>query len=142
MSKCDPSHFSAKLIIPGHFLTEIILHCQEQSPYEACGILAGKNNVVEKVFKMTNVEKSSVSYLMDSREQFIAMKEMSGLGLAMVAIYHSHPVSSAYPSPKDISLAFYPDTFHVIVSLASGAAVIKAFEIKDGVREIEIIETH
>lgn len=131
-----------KLIIPGHFLKEIISHCREVYPYEACGILAGKNNVVEKVFKITNTEKSSVSYLMDSREQFAAMKEMSGKGLTMVAIYHSHPGSSAYPSPKDISLAFYPDTVHVIISFASGNPVIKAFEIKDGVREIEIIEVH
>jgi proteasome lid subunit RPN8/RPN11 len=131
-----------KLIIPRHFLKEIIAHCQEIYPYEACGILAGKNNVVEKIFKMTNIEKSSVSYLMDSGEQFIAMKEMREMGLAMVAIYHSHPVSSAYPSAKDISLAFYTDTFYVIVSLVSGEAVIKAFEIKDGVREIEIVEFH
>ncbi len=131
-----------KLIIPSSFLEEIISHCQELYPYEACGILAGKNNVVEKIFKITNIEKSSVSYLMDSREQFSTMKEIKGLGLSMVAIYHSHPFSSAYPSPKDISLAFYSETFHVIISLASGDTVIKAFEIKDGVREIEIIESH
>lgn len=131
-----------KLIIPRLLLKEIILHCLELYPYEACGILAGGDNVVEKVFKMTNIEKSSVSYLMDAREQFVAMKKIRVMGLAMIAIYHSHPVSSAYPSPKDISLAFYPDTFHVIISFAAGDTVIKAFEIKDGVREIEIIESY
>jgi proteasome lid subunit RPN8/RPN11 len=95
-----------QLVIPRHLVSEIILHCKEVYPNEACGILAGKGRVVQKVYKMTNIENSSVSYMMEPGEQFTVMKEMREQGLEMSAIYHSHPQSDVHPSPKDINLAF------------------------------------
>jgi proteasome lid subunit RPN8/RPN11 len=128
-----------QLVIPRHLVSEIILHCKEVYPNEACGILAGKGRVVQKVYKMTNIENSSVSYMMEPGEQFTVMKEMREQGLEMSAIYHSHPQSGVYPSPKDINLAFYPDSLYVIVSLIYEEPAIKAFEIKNGlIREVEI----
>jgi len=128
-----------QLVIPHHLVSEIILHCKEVYPNEACGILAGKGRVVQKVYKMTNIENSSVSYMMEPGEQFTVMKEMREQGLEMSAIYHSHPQSGVYPSPKDINLAFYPDSLYVIVSLIYEEPAIKAFEIKNGlIREVEI----
>jgi len=129
-----------ELFITRELLNEIISHCRKVYPYEACGILAGKSMVVQKVYKMTNIENSGVSYMLDSMEQFAAMKEMREQCLDMTAIYHSHPHSECYPSAKDIRLAFYPDSLHVILSLIHEEPVIKAYEIKDGiVREVEII---
>ncbi len=133
----------AELLISRELLAKIISHCKEIYPYEACGILAGKDNVVQKVYKMTNIENSSVSYMMEPREQFTVMKEMREQGLEMSAIYHSHPQSDVHPSPKDINLAFYPDSLYVIVSLINEEQpAIKAFEIKNGtVRETRILIT-
>ena len=129
-----------QLVIPRHLVSEIILHCKEIYPNEACGILAGKGRVVQKVYKMTNIENSSVSYMMEPGEQFTVMKEMREQGLEMSAIYHSHPQSGVYPSPKDINLAFYPDSLYVILSLIYEEPAIKAFEIKNGlIREVEIL---
>ncbi len=128
------------LIIHHDFLYEIISHCREVYPSEACGILAGKDGIVKKVYKMTNIYNSSVSYMMEPKEQFKVMKEMREHELEMIAIYHSHPESYPYPSPKDINLAFYEDSIYLIVSLAKQEPEIKAFEIKDGiVKEVEII---
>lgn len=128
------------LFIPKEILSEIISHCKDTYPYEACGILAGKDRVVKKIYKMTNIEKSSVSYMMESGEQFKVMKELREQGLEMTAIFHSHPYADAYPSRRDIKVAFYEDSFYVIVSFIHKEPLIKAFEIKDGiVREVEII---
>lgn len=57
----------------------------------------------------------------------------------MVAIFHSHPYSPAYPSAKDVQLAFYDDTVYLIVGLSVGKVnEIKAFTITEGnVREID-----
>lgn len=112
---------------------EMIAHCKEAYPLEACGILAGKNREVQRIYKMTNIERSTVSYFMESREQFRVMKEIRDSVLEMLAIYHSHPNSDAYPSPKDISLAFYEDSLYVIISLIYEEPVVKVFEIKDNV---------
>jgi proteasome lid subunit RPN8/RPN11 len=129
-----------QLVVPYHLVDEIILHCKEVYPNEACGILAGKGRVVQKVYTMINIEKSGVSYMMEPKEQFTVMKEMREQGLEMVAIYHSHPYSDAYPSPKDINLAFYEDSLYVILSLIYKEPIIKAFEIKDKeVKEVEIL---
>jgi proteasome lid subunit RPN8/RPN11 len=130
----------AQLVIPCHLVSEIISHCREVYPNEACGILAGKGRVVQRVYKMINIENSSVSYMMEPGEQFVVMKEIRGQGLEMAAIYHSHPHADSIPSAKDISLAFYSDSLYVVVSLIYEKPVIKAFEIKNGiVREVGIL---
>ncbi len=128
----------AQLVVPARLVSEIISHCRKGYPYEACGILAGKDGVVKKVYMMTNIENSGVSYIMEPKEQFTVMKEMREEGLDMVAIFHSHPHSDAYPSPRDIKLAFYSEPVYVIVSLINEPD-IRAFTInEDGVTEVEM----
>ena len=121
-----------QLIIPQLIFDEMIAHCKKGYPYEACGILAGKGDMVSKIYAMTNVEKSPVSYLLDSQEQFHVMKDMRENNLSMVAIFHSHPSSAAYPSRTDVKLAFYEDAVYVIVSLSENTPVVKAFSINEG----------
>lgn len=111
---------------------EIVLeHARDENPREACGILAGNNGIVEKVYRMKNKDLSSVTYLMDSMEQFAVMKEMRGKGLDIVGIYHSHTSSVAFPSATDIELAFYPEVSYLIVSLAGKEPQMRSFRIKD-----------
>jgi len=90
----------------------------ENYPFESCGILAGKNNIVEKVYKMKNVsDKPEICYFMDPKEQINVMKEIRISDMELLAIYHSHINVKAYPSKRDIELAFYPDAFYIIVSV-------------------------
>ena len=57
----------------------------------------------------------------------------------MLAIYHSHTASPAYPSQTDINLATYPDSIYLIVSLAEGEQPLRGFRIDDGeVSEVEL----
>ncbi|MBI4689660.1 MAG: M67 family metallopeptidase [Nitrospirae bacterium] len=95
-----------KLFLHREKLDEIIVFCRNAYPNEACGILAGRGNKVRKVYAITNIENSPVSYFMDSREQFKIMKDIRENNLSMLAIFHSHPSSPAYPSGKDVSLAW------------------------------------
>lgn len=88
-----------------------------EAPIEVCGILAGSNNRVEKLYKMTNTDRSSKRFMMEPKEQFAVVKDIRSAGLEMLAIYHSHPETSARPSAEDIRLALTPEVVHVIVSL-------------------------
>jgi proteasome lid subunit RPN8/RPN11 len=126
----------SELIIPKQILDAMLAHCREAGPNEACGILGGKGREVSELYRTGNAENSPVSYLMDSKEQFRVLKDMREKGLSMVGIFHSHPASAAYPSPKDVSLAFYEDAAYVIVGLAGEEPDVKAFSIRQG----EIIE--
>lgn len=80
---------------------------------------------------------------MEPEEQLKTMKDMKSKGLDMIAIFHSHPCTVAYPSNKDIELSFY-DVYHVIIALnPDGENLIfeaKCFKIKDGkVYEEELV---
>lgn len=128
-----------ELIIPHSLIDEMLLHAKEVYPKEACGILGGEGLITKRLYRMKNIDEGEVTYMMDSKEQFEVMKEIKKEGLSMTAIYHSHPHSPAYPSLRDISLAFYPDTVYIIIGLAGDEPEINAFLIKEGaVEEIKI----
>ena len=114
-------------------LEKILKQFKEESPNEACGILAGKNGRVEKVYAMANIDRSPATYFMDPKEQLLVMKEMRNAGLEMVGIYHSHVASPAYPSGHDVEMAFDPETSYVIVSLKDkDNPSVRSFKIKEG----------
>jgi proteasome lid subunit RPN8/RPN11 len=122
-----------ELVISREFIAQMVMHCRACYPNEACGILAGTGNRVTKVYLMTNVEPSPASYFMEPEEQFRVMKELRQDNLTMVAIFHSHPQSPAFPSAKDVSLAFYQDAIYVIVGLMNQQdPEIRAYTIVDG----------
>jgi proteasome lid subunit RPN8/RPN11 len=121
---------------------EMIRHAQREYPNEACGLLAGRDSRVAKVYQMTNAEHSPATYRLDPEEQFRAFMEIEEAGWELLAIYHSHSHSSAYPSATDLELAFYPDPLYLIISLADrDQPTIRAFRIAEGVVEDERMET-
>ncbi len=114
------------------FAEEMINHARQEAPNEACGILAGKDGVTSKLYRAKNVEPSPTKYLMDPRDQLNALLEMEKEGWDLLAIYHSHPMSAAYPSITDVDLAYYADPVYIIVSLGSqDKPEIRAFRIAD-----------
>lgn len=122
------------MIINEKDLNEIFEHVKNEHPKEACGILAGKENKITRVYNMKNTsDNPATCYFMDSKEQLKVFKEIRQENLEMLAIYHSHTNTAAYPSKMDIDLAFYPDAFYVIISLADFEdPEIKFFKITDG----------
>lgn len=120
---------------------KLIEHSKRESPDEACGILAGREGKVTKVYPMANADKSAKTFFMDPKEQLRVMKEIRNLGLEMAGIYHSHPETEAYPSAHDVELAFYPGASYVIVSLKDkDNPKIKSFRIIEGKIEEEKLE--
>jgi proteasome lid subunit RPN8/RPN11 len=115
------------------FADAIIEQALAEHPNEACGLLAGKDGVATQIFKMTNAERSPVIYRMEPSEQLRVFNEMDEAGLDLVAIYHSHTRSPAYPSSTDVQLAYYPEAAYLIVSLRDQAnPELRGFKIVDG----------
>lgn len=122
------------LIIDKKQLAEIVQAAREAPTHEVCGILAGADGRVTKGYQMKNVSATPEHcYFMDPMEQLKAQKEIRRQGLEMVGIYHSHPDSAAYPSARDVELAFYDEAYYLIVSLLDKKkASARAFKIESG----------
>lgn len=122
-------------------LADILAHATRELPHEACGYLAaGADGLVSRHYEMTNTDKAADHFSMEPREQFAAVKDMRAQGLAMRAVYHTHPETPARPSDEDIRLAYDPDISHVIISLVDQEPDVKAFRIRNGKVESETIE--
>lgn len=122
-----------ELKIPSDIFRQIVEQARVEAPVEACGILAGNDGKVEKLYEMTNIDKSSDHFMMEPKEQFAVVKDIRSSGLKMLAIYHSHPSTPARPSQEDIRLAFTPGVTYVIVSLQdSNCPCAKGFLIENG----------
>ncbi len=117
----------------------MIAHARDTYPNESCGILAGRDSVPSHLYQVKNTDPNPrIRYLMDTQEQFWVFKNIRHNDLEVVAIYHSHPHTEAYPSPTDVKLAYYPEAYYVLTSLQDQAhPAVRAFRILDG----QIIET-
>ena len=121
------------LILKKEFLDKIIAQARKEFPNEACGILAGKDGKVKRVYEMRNTDASPSTFLMEPKEQLKAMKEIRNSGIEMIGIYHSHVASPAYPSARDVELAFYPEVSYAIISLQDKKLpVVRSFKIEGG----------
>jgi len=129
-----------KLEIPENIFSDMVAQARAQAPIEACGILAGGNGRVEKLYKMTNAERRRDHFMMEPAEQFAAAKEIRSARLKMLAIYHSHPETPARPSAEDMRFALTPGMIYVIVSLqGNNGPVVKGFQMDgDTVNEVPI----
>jgi proteasome lid subunit RPN8/RPN11 len=121
------------LEIPNIFFKQMIVQIKAEAPIEACGILAGSDSRVEKLYKMTNADRRSDHFMMEPKEQFKVIKDIREAGLKMLAIYHSHPETPARPSAEDIRLALTPNVTHIIVSLQNrDHPIVKGFLMENG----------
>ncbi len=56
------------IIFKKEFFEQIVKQCKQEYLNEACGILAGKDGNVEKIYEMINVEKSPSFFSMSPEE--------------------------------------------------------------------------
>lgn len=116
----------------------IVAHARRDHPDEACGVVAGRSGVPERLVEMSNAERSPTFYRFDAGEQLRLWREMDEREESPVVIYHSHTATPAYPSRTDIALASEPDAHYVLVSTADPEAVsVRSFRIRDGAVEEE-----
>lgn len=91
-------------------LDQLFEQARRDAPHETCGMIGGKNGRALKIYPIQNVAENRVkNYLMDGVAQIRAMQDMDDNEYDIVSIYHSHPVTRAYPSPTDVRDAYDPD---------------------------------
>ena len=114
-------------------IDEMVAHAREDLPNECCGMVAGLDGEATEVIRVENAAASPLRYEMDPTEQYEAWKSIEDGGKELLAIYHSHTKSAAYPSQTDVNQAVaWPEQVYVIVSLADeDSPDVKGYFLKD-----------
>jgi proteasome lid subunit RPN8/RPN11 len=114
-------------------IDEMVAHAREDLPNECCGMVGGIDGEATEVIRVENSAASPLRYEMDPKGQYDAYTAIEGKGQELLAIYHSHTKSPAYPSQTDVNQAVaWPDQVYIIVSLADpDAPDVKGYLLKD-----------
>jgi [CysO sulfur-carrier protein]-S-L-cysteine hydrolase len=130
--------------LPGPIFDDIVTHARNGLPNEACGVVAGVDGRAVRVYPMRNAEASPVVYRFDGTEQVRVFRDIEDRGWELLAIFHSHTHTEAYPSPTDRAQAHwrdpvtgeetaaYPGVRYLILSLADQEPVLRAFTFSTG----------
>jgi proteasome lid subunit RPN8/RPN11 len=119
--------------ISQQLVDEMVAHAREDLPNECCGMIGGREGEASEVVRVVNAAATPLRYEMDPQGQFNALKAIEDGGNELLAIYHSHTKSAAYPSQTDVNQAVaWPDQIYVIISLSDADAPdVKAYLLKD-----------
>jgi proteasome lid subunit RPN8/RPN11 len=114
-------------------IDEMVAHAREELPNECCGMVGGVDGAASAVIPVVNSAASPLRFEMDPQGQYNALKEIEDGDGELLAIYHSHTKSAAYPSQTDVNQAVnWPDAIYVIVSLEDEQQPdVKAYWLKD-----------
>ncbi len=114
-------------------LTEMLAHARACYPREACGVLVGQDDQVQRHYPARNVAVGNEHFLLDPEEQRAIFADMARQRWKLLAIYHSHPSRDASPSHTDLRLAAYPQALFIIISLADWERPdIRAYRLRNG----------
>mgnify|MGYP002024830630 FL=1 len=122
----------------------MIEHSKSEDPNECCGILAGTNGDISKLYKIRNASPSPYRYVMDPQEMLTSIQDADENGIDLVAFYHSHTHSPAYPSETDTRMAVesgWVDFCYVLVSLEDEDKPVVRFYVIDSDGEVLEEET-
>ncbi len=114
-------------------IDEMVAHAREDLPNECCGMVGGSGGEASVVVPVVNSAASPLRFEMDPQGQYNALKGIEDDGREMLAIYHSHTKSAAYPSQTDVNQAVnWPDAIYLIVSLQNpDSPEVKGYWLRD-----------
>jgi proteasome lid subunit RPN8/RPN11 len=122
------------LRLPKDLYFEMVAHCIQGLPDEACGLLVGAYGGAEAthLFPMRNAAASAMVYELDPKELLGVDRQAQALGADIMGVFHSHTHTDAYPSPTDVAQAFDPGWHYVLVSLRDTHPVVRSYQVVDG----------
>jgi [CysO sulfur-carrier protein]-S-L-cysteine hydrolase len=117
-------------------------HARRALPVEAVGMLGGERGRASLVCELVNLGGSR-HFLVDPRSQYEAERRISGAGLSVLAIYHSHPGGGAALSEVDVAFASRLPMLQIVIALARPhlpGCELRAYRVCRGaVDEVQIV---
>ena len=125
------------LTIPQSVAEEILAHARSELPNEACGLLAGDlaTGTATAFHPARNAEASPLRYDVHPDDLLRIVLGIEDGGEDLLAIFHSHTLTPAVPSPTDLRVSQYQDPFYLLATLAdpdaTPASALRAWRIVD-----------
>ena len=122
---------AAGLRLPAELATQLLEHATGELPNESCALLGGDpvRGHATSVHPARNRLASPYRYDVEPLDLVRIIHQLEEGGDALVAIFHSHPRSSAVPSGTDVREARYP-VVHLVASLGDAEPVMRAWTIE------------
>jgi [CysO sulfur-carrier protein]-S-L-cysteine hydrolase len=122
------------LTLPRAFVDQVLAHARRDHPDECCGVIAGRDGVATRVIEMDNAERSPTGFAFDSAEWLRVYREVDDADEELLAVYHSHTMTEAYPSRTDVLWSQHNEFTHwLLVSTRSDEDEVRSYTITDGV---------
>ena len=121
--------------VPRAIYDAMLAHLRAAYPYEGCGVLAGDGVIplATRHFPARNAATEPETFsIIASDELIVIWNAIDGADEAVLAYYHSHPQTQAYPSARDIHYAQgWPGAYSIISSFADVARpIVRAYLIR------------
>jgi proteasome lid subunit RPN8/RPN11 len=122
------------LTLPEGAHKQMLAHCLDGLPDEACGLLGGRPGTgeVERCYPTRNAAGSARTYTVEPLDHLRADRDAEANGLEIIGVFHSHTHTAAYPSPTDVAQAPDPGWHYVLISLCAEVPVVRSFRIVEG----------
>lgn len=118
--------------IPPRILAGLRREAGATAPAECCGALIGLRQrdelEIRTLIPVPNAAGDHSSFLIDAPTVMRLERQAACAGVQVVGFYHSHPSTSAEPSPKDLELAV-PGYVYLIVDVARGS--LRCWRLRD-----------
>jgi proteasome lid subunit RPN8/RPN11 len=121
-----------KLIFPVNYYEELVNHGQSQLPYEACGLLSGRNQTVQSIWKLKNELNSDRRFFVGEKTVNKTLQSIAKRDEKVLAIYHSHPTTAPVPSYTDVLNHPDVEVKMIIVSYKTKNPLVKCYHIQKG----------
>jgi [CysO sulfur-carrier protein]-S-L-cysteine hydrolase len=113
--------------LPNSVEAAIIAHARRDRPSECCGLLLGVSDAIVEAVPLPNaVEDPERRYFIEPAAYLRVLRAARQRSLDVIGVYHSHPRSTATPSPTDAAEGFSNFIF-LIVGLAAETPELTAW---------------
>ena len=125
------------LELPREMVDQVIAHARRDHPDECCGVIAGRDGRVTRLFEMDNADRSPTGFTFDSQQWLKVYRDIDDADEDQLVVYHSHTATEAYPSRTDILWSQNTEFQHwLLVSTRADTDELRSFVITDG----EVVE--
>ena len=118
--------------VPDEAMQLMVSHSREWAPNEACGLIAGVDGAVTKVYRLANVDPGPDQFTLDPGEHFAAWQDATSHGWEILGVFHSHPTAAPVPSSADFGGGGDPAWVNLIIGVENGRIAVRSYRYVDG----------